>query len=287
MQTEETKFFILQKIKELRPESTIQLINLIQKEVKMDEKDLFLLIQELEDEKRIKLNDCIFPSSIREYLFTFKAAWYWVIIFVSLLNSILVLSVSANYLPVIRSVLSLSLLLYLPGYVLIKALYPLSVPYKTRSVTLDLIERIALSIGLSLAVIPILGLILYYMPLGLDLAPITLSIFAFTVFLGTAAIYREFQERKSFFLGKLLAVANYEICDNKLLFYGLKGFFRKNLVLIKRIPLDEITNIKKSGNEVSVTYKGSTDIFLIDSKIKSASELVHAIGGPIESTDNN
>jgi uncharacterized membrane protein len=52
----------------------------------------------------------------------------------------------------------------LPGFTFIKALFPAEVPIKTSSENMDTIERVALSFGMSLALVPIVGLILNYTP---------------------------------------------------------------------------------------------------------------------------
>jgi len=72
----------------------------------------------------------------------------------------------------VRLVLGLPFVLFFPGYVLIAALYP-------RSNDLDGIERVALSLGLSLAVVPLIGLVLNYTPWGIRLTPILASLALF------------------------------------------------------------------------------------------------------------
>ncbi len=84
-------------------------------------------------------------------------------------------------------------MLFLPGYAFIKVLFPSTLPIKTSTETLDNIERIALSIGMSLALVPIVGLILNYTPWGIRLAPLTLSLLMLTVASATAGIIREHQ----------------------------------------------------------------------------------------------
>src|SRR5574337_2061409 len=61
-----------------------------------------------------------------------------------------------------RVVLGLPFVLFFPGYVLIAALYP-------RRSDLDGVERVALSLGLSLAVVPLIGLVLNYTLWGIRL----------------------------------------------------------------------------------------------------------------------
>ena len=72
----------------------------------------------------------------------------------------------------LRIVLGLPFVLFFPGYVLIAALYP-------RREDLGGVERVALSLGLSLAVVPLVGLILNYTPWGIRLTPIVMSLTLF------------------------------------------------------------------------------------------------------------
>ena len=73
---------------------------------------------------------------------------------------------------VLRIILGLSLLLFFPGYNLMAALFP-------RRGSLGGVERVALSFGLSIAVVPLIGLILNYTPWGIRLYPILISLTVF------------------------------------------------------------------------------------------------------------
>jgi hypothetical protein len=53
-----------------------------------------------------------------------------------------------------------------------------------------------------------------------------------------------------------LAVAKYELSENAVKFFAAKGFPKKQWVLIKEIPLQEITNVESFGNELSLTWNG-------------------------------
>jgi uncharacterized membrane protein len=86
-----------------------------------------------------------------------------------------------------RYILGSLFVLFLPGYSLIKALFPTK--------ELDNIERLALSIGMSLALVPIAGLLLNYTPWGIRTTPVTLSLLALTTTLATAALIREHQAK--------------------------------------------------------------------------------------------
>jgi len=74
---------------------------------------------------------------------------------------------------VLRNILGLPLVIFLPGYALIAALFP-------AKSDLDGIERTALSFGLSIAVVPLIGLGLNYTPWGIRLLPILISLSVFT-----------------------------------------------------------------------------------------------------------
>ena len=83
----------------------------------------------------------------------------------------------------LRAPIGLLMVLFVPGYVFIAALFP-------KVGDLDGIERIALSFGLSIAVVPLIGLALNYTPWGIRLTPVDLSIAAFTLLMSVAAYWR-------------------------------------------------------------------------------------------------
>ena len=80
------------------------------------------------------------------------------------------------------------LLLFAPGYVLVAALFP--GPFSEKKPEIDWIERIALSFGLSIAIVPLLGLLLNFTPWGIRLVPIVTTITMFTVGMGCVAYWR-------------------------------------------------------------------------------------------------
>ena len=99
-----------------------------------------------------------------------------------------VLSVVTIYLPGIsgsplRVFFALPMVLFIPGYTLIAALFP-------GTSEIDNIERLALSFGLSIAVVPLIGLALNYTPWGIRLDPVVASIAVFTAAMILIAQYR-------------------------------------------------------------------------------------------------
>lgn len=105
-----------------------------------------------------------------------------------LITVLLVLTASFILLPPlndspVRAALVIPMVLFIPGYALVSALFP-------RRDDLDGIERIALSFGLSVAIVPLIGLLLNYTSWGIRLLPILLSLIVFTLAMVLIAIYR-------------------------------------------------------------------------------------------------
>ncbi len=85
-----------------------------------------------------------------------------------------------------RYILGSFFVLFIPGYTLIEALYP-----QERS--LSPLERVALSIGLSLALVPLIGLLLNYTPFGIRLYPVIFSLSALSIILSFIGAYRKYE----------------------------------------------------------------------------------------------
>ncbi|MFQ6051859.1 MAG: DUF1616 domain-containing protein [Candidatus Hydrothermarchaeota archaeon] len=111
-----------------------------------------------------------------------------------LLTLLFVLVPPLNKTPV-RVILGIMMVLFLPGYALIASLFP-------RKGDLDGIERFALSFGLSIAVVPLLGLVLNYTPFGIRLIPIIVTLSVFTLALVVTAHLRRLKlpEEERFFV---------------------------------------------------------------------------------------
>ena len=97
-------------------------------------------------------------------------------------------TISCVYVPILnesflRILFGVAMVLFIPGYALIAALFP------ARG-DLDGIERVALSFGLSIAVVPLIGLALNYTPWGIRLDPILASLTLFTIAMTGIAWYR-------------------------------------------------------------------------------------------------
>ena len=104
---------------------------------------------------------------------------------------VLILIISIVTLPVVifsegifRIILGLLLAIFFPGYTLLSSIFP-------KQNDLSGTERVALSFGLSLAIIPLTGLILNYTPWGIRVYPVTIFILIFIVVTASIGYYRQ------------------------------------------------------------------------------------------------
>jgi hypothetical protein len=197
---------ILQITKDKKPETVNQLARFVKETNSASEQEILNKIIQLQNDGKLQLTSQSpqTPLSLGVYLKTHDAVWYWTTIALTLAGIAAVLTIPADLQPyvLIRYVLGIIFILWLPGYTFTKALFPRTPPSKpatslSHSVqNLDTIERIALSIGLSLALVPIIGLLLNYTTWGITLTPTVLSLAALTLAFATAAMLRENQSRK-------------------------------------------------------------------------------------------
>ena len=182
---------ILDTVKDKNPNNVEQLVKLVQLEHPSTEQEITRHILDLQSQGKLVLKKETppLPLTLNSYLLSTQAHWYWTIIVLAAATTTLVFTIPENAYPIIyaRHVLGSVFVLWLPGYTFIKALFPAK--------ELDNIERAALSIGMSLALVPITGLLLNYTPWGIRVTPVTISLLALTITFATEAIIREHQAK--------------------------------------------------------------------------------------------
>lgn len=188
---DEIDHHIIQIVKEKKPENVKQLIKLIQEKFPLSDQELLGHILDLQENGKIRFkpDQTLKSQRLTDYLRSGHAYWYWITIIIASTTALLVFVIPENAFPQVyaRYFLGSIFVLWLPGYTFIKALFP--------EKELDSIERVALSIGMSLALVPMIGLLLNYTPWGIRLAPITITLLAVTFTFATAAIVREHQTK--------------------------------------------------------------------------------------------
>ena len=102
---------------------------------------------------------------------------------IGILTILLIVVIAFSPSTIARIILGLPFLLFFPGYTLIAALF-----HKKGS--LGGVERLALSFGLSIAVVPLMGFVLNFTPWGIRLYPILISLAVFILAALGVAWYR-------------------------------------------------------------------------------------------------
>jgi hypothetical protein len=185
MEQQDLQDQILELVKEKNPETVNELVDLLMDQRKLSRQVALEEVVKLENQGRLKLTPPPkqVPEKLTDYLFSSHAYWFWLILLLSAATTVSVFTIESPPLVYIRYVLGSVFVLLLPGFSLIKTLFP------TKEI--DNIERTALSIGMSLALVPLVGLLLNYTPWGIRLTPITLSLLALTTFLTITGVIRE------------------------------------------------------------------------------------------------
>jgi hypothetical protein len=175
-------------IKNKHPQTIAELAQLVSADATVNEDEFRAALKDVISEGGIELKEPSYNlESALDYLFTITiSGWFWATI---ILAGAAILSVAfvPDLYPVnaIRWVLGSVFVLYLPGYTLMQFLF-------SERKELDSLERFALSVGLSLAVVPLIGLILNYLPWGIRLTPITISLTLFVLSFAILAATRKY-----------------------------------------------------------------------------------------------
>ncbi len=141
-------------------------------------------LMRLQSSKAIVISERAPYASLASYAFSPISLWFWGAVGVTLL-SLATTAVTSGLALYLRYAFGGVFVLFLPGYALLEALYPKR--------ELDELTRFALSIGLSLALVPLTGLVLNYTPVGIRLLPVTLSLAGITLALLAFALVRKHQ----------------------------------------------------------------------------------------------
>ncbi|MFX1486634.1 MAG: DUF1616 domain-containing protein [Promethearchaeota archaeon] len=131
------------------------------------------------------------PQSFIDYLQSPQATDFWVTLTFTVAATVASLLIPEDLYPAafLRWVLGALFVFFLPGYALTTAIFPLK--------DLDSVEEIALSFGLSLAVTPLLGLMLNFTPWGITLTPILICLAMMTGVAMTIGAYRKAKTMKA------------------------------------------------------------------------------------------
>lgn len=182
---------ILQAVKNKHPKTVKQLVELVHQRHHFPQQEIIDHVLHLQKQGKLafKEDTTFIPSSLKSYLSSSHSYWYWITLTLVLATTITAFTIPENAIPIVytRYLLGSIFVLFLPGYSLIKALFP--------EKEIDKIERATLSMGMSLVLVSIAGVILSFTPWGIRDVPVILSLLSLTTIFATAAVLREHQTK--------------------------------------------------------------------------------------------
>jgi uncharacterized membrane protein len=153
--------------------SVSEVIGQLSSETGRPEDEVTKELVRLIEEKRLLLTEKRPYRSMLEYIFSPYSFWFLGALGATFLSVVLV-EATSGVLILLRYFFGSALILFLPGFSLVELLFG-------TSPELDKLESMALSIGLSLGLTALAGLVLSYTPLGLSFVPNLSSLAALTV----------------------------------------------------------------------------------------------------------
>jgi hypothetical protein len=191
--------YILSVIKKENFENVEKLVEFLKNRLHLPEQEILERILYLQTQGKLTFKEPIvrFPESFINYIFSYQVYWYWITILLASSSTLSTFIIPENAYPAVyaRYLLGTIFIWILPGYTFVKALFPSKVPVPTSSTELDLIERVALSIGMSIVIVILNGFILNYTPFGIRTPYVTLNLLVLTTIFATVAIIREHEAK--------------------------------------------------------------------------------------------
>lgn len=184
------KELITQRVRAEKPRTVRDLFEIVRiRRPALSEEDFIHTVAELKESGALELE--MPPPRVDSYSAYLgvrdENAWFYLVVLATLATFLAIYVLSSRYpVVIVRWIVGSVFVLFLPGYAAIQALFP-------EGKELDNIERFALTIGLSLAITPLIGLILNYTPWGIRLDPIVAALSLFTLAVAMAGTFRRYR----------------------------------------------------------------------------------------------
>ena len=189
----------LQSIEGDHPETISQQRVLIEPKIPVNMPSITQSIIQLEQEEKIKPNETNLTPQASLNLRSFlkkNSNDYWITVVLTLVSVITVFIFQDAAQSYLRYSMGLLLALCLPGYSLVRALFPPKTLQFEKQSSLDWLLTAAFSIVLSIVLVSVVGLVLDFSPWGLDLKSLTLSLSSLTFLFATVAMLRRYRTKK-------------------------------------------------------------------------------------------
>ena len=136
-------------------------------------------------------NPPIEPFSFSQFIQSRTTRWYWTVNIATVLALLVILTIDEGspFLAIRVSIVSVWITIC-PGYSVLKAMYPEN--GEDSSPSLDIIERLALSFAISIALSPLISMGLNYTPWKIRGLPLTIILCCVTLFTAIVGLVREY-----------------------------------------------------------------------------------------------
>ena len=190
----ELKNCIVLEIEKYHPESVSQLITLVRKRTQASDKRIMNCIIELQNENKVVFEQ-MKPTGSEASRKTFLLKngfghWASFLLVLLALNGFLALSSSFSYLIYFRYIFAFILVLFLPGFTFLRLICGSKMVINS-NLKMDYVEKFGLSVGMSMVVVPMVGLVLNYTPWGISFESLVTSLFIVTTSLIIGSELRE------------------------------------------------------------------------------------------------
>jgi hypothetical protein len=187
---------IVELVENERPKNLQQLIDLTKERLSVPDYKIVECIVQLQQSKTITLKDMMHgPRKFSKYLKTTECYWYWIILtlIATTIASVFVIPEYSYPLVYVRNVLGALFVILLPGYSFVRALFPQKSTSREELKYLSPLERLALSVVMSIVTVSVVSLLLNFTWIGIRLIPIVICIVLLTTLFSTVAITREYR----------------------------------------------------------------------------------------------
>lgn len=177
--------FIQEVVKEKHPNTVQELALLVKEKFSVSEGEALSHIMNLTNRGQLSLEEHPAPLTYGRLLFGAKGLWFWGTLGLALATSTAVFMISESVFPLayVRNVLGTIFMIFLPGFCLVKALFPRK--------ELGGVERAGLSVLCSLSLVALTSLVLNFTSLGITVTPVTLGLLVQTLAFATVGLLRE------------------------------------------------------------------------------------------------
>jgi uncharacterized membrane protein len=177
--------FIKEVVKEKKPGTVQELVLIVQEKFSISQQEALSHVMNLVDKNQISLSVSSETLSIKHVVFSAKNLWYLFTVALAVASVLAVFMISELAFPLayVRNVLGSIFVIFLPGFCLVKVLFPRK--------ELGVVEKGALSVLCSLAMLALTSLVLNFTSWGITTTPVTVAMFAQTLTFATAGLLRE------------------------------------------------------------------------------------------------